>query len=104
MNTHTKMKIITVAAIMVSIGGSIFASTQAHAQRINSQAYSCGQLISLVRSSGAVLLSTGRYTYDKYVANHAYCAINQELKRAYVPSADQRRCKVGYICKEKIFD
>jgi hypothetical protein len=82
----------------------LLSASFAHAggHRPDTRTMSCGAAKSLVQSRGAVLLSTGNYTYDKFVRNHAYCNIDEALKRAYVPTGDQRRCNVGYICKDKL--
>lgn len=62
---------------------------------------SCGQAKSIVQASGAVVLSTGAHTYAKFVKNHAYCNLNEDLKRAFVPTQDTRRCKIGFRCVDK---
>ena len=81
----------------------VLSTTFAHGSghRPDTRNISCGAAKSLVQSKGAILFSTGNYTYDKYVKNHAYCNVDEALKRAFVPTADQRRCNVGYICKDK---
>ncbi len=78
--------------------------SQAAGHRPDTRYMSCGAAISLVQNAGAVILSTGPHLYDKYVANHAYCSIDQVLERAYAPTADTHRCRIGYRCREKFFD
>jgi hypothetical protein len=95
------MSILKFSSILIT--GLLISTTIAQA-RPDSRYMSCGQAKSLVQSSGAIILSTGAHTYDKYVKNHAYCNLSQELKRAFVPTSDQRRCNIGYRCKERIWD
>ena len=76
----------------------ILSTSLAHAQRPNTTAMTCSQAVNLVNSHGAIVLSTGRFTYDRYVAGYGFCSSGQYLKRAYVPTLDTRRCRIGYIC------
>ncbi len=66
--------------------------------RINTNSLTCHQAQSLVRSRGAIVLSTGRYTYDRFVVNRAFCFAGEYTKKAYVPTRDRRSCPIGYIC------
>ena len=64
---------------------------------------SCAQASALVRQSGAVVLTTGRYTYDRYVARQAYCDRPYVIRRAWVGTADTNRCNIGYTCEQRVF-
>jgi hypothetical protein len=75
-----------------------FLAGPAAAQRPDARAMSCDQARALVASRGAVVLTTGRHTYDRYVATAAYCGHFEILKRAYVTTGDGLRCRVGYVC------
>ena len=59
---------------------------------------SCGQAAHLVASRGAVVLSTGQYTYDRYVRSQAFCFHAEYIRPAWVPTADPPQCPVGYTC------
>jgi hypothetical protein len=63
-------------------------------------AMSCGQANHLVARRGAIVLSTGRYTYDRYVRNQAFCFPTQYVRPAVVPAADTPQCFVGYTCTD----
>lgn len=95
------MNILKLSSILIT--GLLISTTLAQA-RPDSRYMSCNAARSLVQGSGAVIMSTGAHTYDKYVKNHAYCNLDQALVRAYVPTSDQRRCKVGFRCREKFRD
>jgi len=95
---HHPIKLSAIFAAIMLVTTTL---AQSAGHRPDTRTLSCAIVVSLVQSRGAVLLSTGRYTYDKYVKNHAYCNVNEAIKRAFVPTADNNRCNVGYICKEK---
>jgi len=92
----TKVSLIAAASLAVYSG-----IAQAGGHRPDTRTMTCSTAVSIVQSRGAVILSTGRFTYDKYVKNHAYCNINEAIRRAYVPTADTNRCNVGFVCKDK---
>jgi hypothetical protein len=66
--------------------------------RPSSLAMSCGQARALVAYRGAVVLGTGRYTYDRYVNGQGFCLGGQYTRAAWVPTADTPQCFVGYTC------
>ena len=62
---------------------------------------SCHQARALVASRGAVVLSTGRYTYDRYVAHAGFCEIEQTTEPAFEPTADHPQCPIGNRCRSR---
>ncbi|WP_299481665.1 hypothetical protein [uncultured Roseibium sp.] len=64
---------------------------------------SCSQAQNMVRQHGAVVFTTGQYTYSMFVSNRSYCDWNQELFVQYGPTRDNRKCPVAYECKEPLF-
>jgi hypothetical protein len=66
--------------------------------RINTTTLTCHQAQDLVYSRGGIVLSTGRNTYDRYVANRSFCPIGDYTERAYVRTRDRRSCNIGYTC------
>jgi hypothetical protein len=60
----------------------------------------CGQAAAIVAARGAIVLGTGGFTYDRFVADRRFCAITQTTEPAWVPTADMPQCFVGYRCKE----
>ena len=53
----------------------------------------------LVLTRGAVVIGTGRHTYDRYVRDRGFCEWNEYIEPAHVPTADTPQCFVGYICR-----
>jgi hypothetical protein len=60
----------------------------------------CSQAAALVLSRGAVVLSTGPGTYDRYVNGGGFCERSETLEPAFVKTADVLQSHVGYICRE----
>jgi hypothetical protein len=77
---------------------ALIAST-AFAQRPSTEAMSCGEARALVASRGAVVLSTGRNTYDRFVADAGFCSLGEYAYDGWAPTADARRCPIGLVCK-----
>lgn len=77
------------------------AATDADAQpRPSTVAMTCAQAAGLVASRGAIVLGTGGFTFDRFVTDRRFCAINQTTEPAWAPTADTPQCFVGYRCKE----
>ncbi len=86
----------TLSLILIAMAGL---ATEAIAQpRPSSLAMSCGQARSLVANRGAIVLGTGRYTYDRYVSSQVFCLRDEYVRPAWVPTADTPQCPVGYTC------
>ena len=89
------MKMIKTAFVAMAICGIAVSSAQARPNTLN---MTCQQARDLVRSQGGIVLSTGRYTYDRYVVSRAYCPPGDYTKRASVPTRDRKSCSIGYTC------
>jgi hypothetical protein len=59
----------------------------------------CQAVLNLVTARGDVVLGTGTYTYDRYVSSSAFCPIGQATDPAWVPTADQPQCYIGFRCR-----
>lgn len=66
--------------------------------RVNTTNLTCRQAQDLVDSRGGIVLSTGRNTYDRFVANRSFCPIGDYTEPAYVRTRDRRSCNIGYTC------
>jgi hypothetical protein len=71
--------------------------------RPNTLAMSCAQAAALVRAQGGVVLSTGEFTFDRYVASGAFCLPQEITRPAFAPTADHPQCRIGFVCRSKIF-
>ena len=94
------MSIFSSRLVVFAVTGAVatlVAVTAANSQsgRPNSNAMTCGQVQSMISQRGAVVLSTGQYTFDRYVANLNSCQHGEVLRWDYVPTKDNRRCRVS---------
>jgi len=62
------------------------------------RAMSCQQAQGLVIQRGAVVMTTGRYTYHRFVSGRRYCDRWQDVRPAYSAAADGAQCQVGWEC------
>ncbi len=90
-------------AVLALSAGCLLA-TAAEARRPFAPAMSCAALRSLVEERGAVVISTSPTTYDRFVADSRSCERTQRLEPAWIRSADQADCGVGYTCREYMRD
>lgn len=83
---------LVAAAVVLSVSPTF-------AQRPSTLGMSCRQAQSLVASRGAVVLSTGRHTYDRFVASGGFCLSGEYADAAWAPTRDTAHCPLGYTCK-----
>jgi hypothetical protein len=62
---------------------------------------SCGQAAATVAKAGAIVLTTGPGTYERFVASDAKCLPGEFAEAAQAPTLDSLSCTVGYICKQR---
>ncbi|MDQ3557581.1 MAG: hypothetical protein M3453_00020, partial [Pseudomonadota bacterium] len=49
----------------------------------------------------AIVLSTGRHTYDRFVSGAGFCPLDDYAERAFAPTTDDRSCRLGYVCRHR---
>lgn len=79
---------------------TLLAASAAHAQgRPDSRQMSCGQVQALIEDRGAVVMTTGQHTYDRFVQNRHQCfSIGEVGVRTHIASRDSASCPV-YRCE-----
>lgn len=82
------------AAAAAALALSAVQPAAAQSGRPDTRSMSCAQVQALISQRGGVVLSTGQYTFDRYVANRNFCQHGEILKRDYVPTKDNNRCYV----------
>jgi hypothetical protein len=85
-------KLLVVVSLLLS-------TTASYAERPSTLSMSCRQAQSLVARHGAILLSTGRYTFDRFVSGERFCAYGEYADSASAPTRDAAHCPLGYTCK-----
>ena len=68
-------------------------------QRPLTPTMSCSSAARLVSTQGAVVLGTGRHTYDRFVRDVGFCERDETTEPAWAPAADAPQCLVGYRCR-----
>ncbi len=85
------------AIVALTGGGAALAGIQvseAQSGRPNSTTMTCSQVQAMITQRGAVVMSTGQYTFDRYVANFSYCQHGEFLRRDFIPTKDNNKCFV----------
>lgn len=75
----------------------------AEAQRPDLRRMSCAQAQSLVARHGAIVMTTGRHTYQRFVAGPRFCDHWEVVRPEVQQTRDAPRCLVGYICETPLF-
>lgn len=84
---------------LIALFVALLAANPALAQRPSTLGMSCGQAQEIVFSQGAIVLSTGRHTYDRFVAAPGFCSLGEWARPAIAPTADAANCPLGYVCQ-----
>jgi hypothetical protein len=66
--------------------------------RPDTRSMSCDQVQALIDARGAVVMTTGRHTYDRFVAHAGYCVHLEAREATAISTRDTNRCWV-YHCK-----
>jgi len=78
--------------IAIAIAGM---ATGVHAQSgPTTLSMTCAQARGIVASQGGVVLRTGPTTYDRYVRDSSFCALQETAWPAWVGTADVAQCPV----------
>lgn len=79
------------------VAAIVAAASVAHA-RPNTLNMTCGEAAATVARAGAIVLSTGEFTYDRFVATNGFCLPGEITRPGLAPTANSPQCQVGYIC------
>jgi hypothetical protein len=69
--------------------------------RPNTTTMSCGEAAATVARAGAIVLTTGDHSYERFVAATTFCLGGETTAPGIAPTLDSERCQVGYICRER---
>lgn len=82
----------------------LLAAVPAVAQhRVDARQLDCDSIRALIAERGAVVLTTGQFTYDRYVVDGRYCFSPDVARFSTIPSADTDQCPV-YRCDQPLLD
>ncbi|MHB2264633.1 hypothetical protein [Aliihoeflea sp. PC F10.4] len=83
---------------------ALVATTPAMAQhRVDARQLDCESVQALIDDNGAVVLTTGQFTYDRYVVDGRFCYSPDVARYTTIPSADTNQCPV-YRCDQPLLD
>lgn len=83
----------------------LLGATAAFAQDMpNSLTMSCAATSQLVREKGQVVIASGPNIYRQFNAEPGACFAEQMAVPAWIPTADQSQCLVGYRCEDRTDD
>ena len=87
------------------LGLVLGAAWPAQAQgRPDSLKMTCNAVQAMVSTRGAVVVGSGPDIYDRFVASRAFCLPDEMTDPAWLSTADQRQCMIGYRCKRVDYD
>jgi hypothetical protein len=75
------------------------ATCGAMAARPSTLAMTCDQARGFVAAHGAVVLTTGPHTFERFVVHSGFCEWDEYADPAWAPTRDTHQCPVGYVCK-----
>ena len=93
--------LLSAALSLLATAALSLLATAALAQRPSTLAMSCDEANELVASRGAVVLSTGRNTFDRFVASAGFCAHAEYAYDGFAPTRDAEECRIGYTCEKQ---
>lgn len=82
------------AAAIIGMMTIMSGTADAQTRRVNALSLTCDQARSMISQQGAVIMSTGRNTFDRYVSNRSYCQVNEVAKSDFIPTKDNAKCPV----------
>jgi len=83
-----------IIASLLVVGGPAFAHSK-------STDMTCAAAANTVASQGAVVLYYGDGLYDRFVAHQGHCERDEVAAPAWIPTADNAQCFVGYTCEQR---
>jgi hypothetical protein len=86
---------------LVALGLCVAATAAVAQSRPSTPSLPCVRAAALVQTQGAIVLGTGGYTYDRFVSGGNFCLVGERPDPAWVPSADNPQCFVGYRCRQR---
>ena len=78
--------------LFIGIGTVAFA-------RPSTLSMTCREAQALLASKGALVMTTGPHTYERFLAGDNYCMIAEWPDAASAPTKDVRSCPLGFICR-----
>ncbi len=101
--SHARAGRIAGYAGMLVLALAALVPTVAEAARPDLRRMSCAQAQAMVAQRGAVVMTTGQYTYQRFVAGPRWCDRWEVVRPEVARTRDTQSCVVGYICEVPLF-
>jgi hypothetical protein len=88
-------KTIGIAALAIA------ATASASLARPDARTMTCHQTQALIEQRGAITISTGRHTYERFIAYDGYCYHPEVRHITYISTKDTDQCPV-FHCEQPI--
>lgn len=95
------LKTLATATFLAATAAGAIVSDALAQSRPSTLGMSCGQAQAFVRSRGAVVMTTGPHTFDRFVATRQFCTPDEELEPTWARTRDAAQCMVGYRCEPR---
>ena len=82
------------ATLVAGLVVGLMTAGEAAAQRADTRSLTCRAAQDLIQQSGAVTLSTGANTFDRFVANSRACGIQGRATNTFVSTSDNPNCRL----------
>ncbi|MCJ2079749.1 hypothetical protein [Methylobacterium sp. J-090] len=79
----------------------VSASAAVAQARLATPDMTCAEAAGLVTRTGAIVLTTGPFTYDRFVRDGGFCPLPTVPKPAFELTRDVPRCFLGYTCHDR---
>ncbi len=96
----------TTPLIALLAGSTLIVMTagSAQAKRPDTRMMTCQAARALIQQQGAVVMTTGRFTFDRIVSGRGFCDRGEETVLKVVPTSDNPRCRIGYTCRDRLIE
>lgn len=97
-HVETARNLVTAATVaLLAASGTAYA-------RPDVRTMSCAHAQAFLESKGAVVFTTGKYTYDRFISGTSFCPLPDVPVLTYVQTRDNPQCPVGYTCQQNTDD
>lgn len=86
--------IMSASLFAIALAGPAFAQG-----RPSTTDMTCQQARAIVDSTGAIVLGTGGFTFDRFVSSQAFCTHQEFTVPAWAPTRDNPYCAIGFRCE-----
>ncbi len=80
---------------------SVSAGPVAAQPRLATPDMACAEAADLFARAGAIVLTTGPFTYARFVRDGGFCPLPETTRPAFEVTRDVPRCFVGYTCHDR---